>query len=85
MACFKFKGNLAGLLVYLDPMVIRFSRHDFDRDFPNPFRRKPRNVIAVLYDPHPEVGVSLLDFGNGVYEHVLGHIPIIRTTIVTIE
>jgi hypothetical protein len=48
-------------------MIIRFSGDDIYRDFSDPFRRKPRNVIAVLLDPHPEIGVSLLDFGNGAF------------------
>jgi hypothetical protein len=57
-------------------MVLRFSRHDLYRDLFGSFRREPPGVIVALYDPHSEQGMSLLDLGHSVDEHIFGYSPL---------
>ena len=69
----------------VDPMIIRFSRHDLYRDFPCPFRCEPWIALIILDDPDPEIRMSLPDFGNRVSQHALGDSSLDPATIVTVE
>ena len=71
----ELKRNLARFLVHFDPMIIGLARHNLYGNFSDPFRCKPGNVILILSDPHPEICMSMLNFGNGLDQLIFGDIP----------